>query len=346
MGTASAVLPGAGATSRPVSLAFRLSPGPQPCPGPASDRLREISRNRPGRRGIPDAGTITGRAAARTTEPGRRHGPVWDPLAGQRTRMNPVERVIRRVDAAQQRHRVSALIFGVIKKYGDDNGGVLASNMAHSAFLSVFPLLLILVTVLSRRGQFPGPAGRGTRRGEQPVPGDRRHTRRPDHRPAPATTAGLVIGVLLLVWGASGLAQAGLFAMAQVWNLPGPARPGYLPGSPVARCSSACSRWAWRQHGARQPGHLRPSLGRCGDPRPGARRGRQRRPVPGQLPGAHAQGDPGQDLVPGAAAGGAAWTVLLALGAYVVHHDLRTPRSTGFSPPCWCCSPGSTWRSR
>jgi hypothetical protein len=30
-------------------------------------------------------------------------------------------------------------------------------------------------------------------------------------------------------WGSTGLAQAGLFTMEQVWNLPGPARPGYLP---------------------------------------------------------------------------------------------------------------------
>src|SRR5260370_7662058 len=62
--------------------------------------------------------------------------------------MNPVERVVRRIDAAQQRHRVPAFIFGVVKKYGDDNGGVLASNLAQSAFVAVFPLLLILVTVL------------------------------------------------------------------------------------------------------------------------------------------------------------------------------------------------------
>jgi hypothetical protein len=32
--------------------------------------------------------------------------------------MNPVERVIRRVDTAQQRDRVSAFTVGVIKKYG------------------------------------------------------------------------------------------------------------------------------------------------------------------------------------------------------------------------------------
>jgi hypothetical protein len=41
--------------------------------------------------------------------------------------MNPIERAIRRVDAAQQRHTASALVFGIIKKYGDDNGGVLAA---------------------------------------------------------------------------------------------------------------------------------------------------------------------------------------------------------------------------
>ena len=62
--------------------------------------------------------------------------------------MNPVERAVRRIDAAQQRHRATAFVFGVIKKYGDDNGGVLAANLAQSAFVTVFPLLLILVTVL------------------------------------------------------------------------------------------------------------------------------------------------------------------------------------------------------
>jgi len=32
--------------------------------------------------------------------------------------MNPIERAIRRVDAAQQRHTPSAFVFGVVKKYG------------------------------------------------------------------------------------------------------------------------------------------------------------------------------------------------------------------------------------
>jgi uncharacterized BrkB/YihY/UPF0761 family membrane protein len=45
---------------------------------------------------------------------------------------------------------------------------------------------------------------------------------------------GLIVGLLVLVWGATGLAQAGLFTMNQVWNLPGPARPGYVPR--LVRC--------------------------------------------------------------------------------------------------------------
>ena len=62
--------------------------------------------------------------------------------------MNPVEKAIRRVDIAQQRHQQAAFLFAVVKKFGDDNGGVLVTNLAYAAFVSIFPLLLILVTVL------------------------------------------------------------------------------------------------------------------------------------------------------------------------------------------------------
>ena len=62
--------------------------------------------------------------------------------------MNPVEKAIRKLDATQQRHTPAAFVIGVVKKYGDDNGGALASNLAYSAFVSIFPLLLILTTIL------------------------------------------------------------------------------------------------------------------------------------------------------------------------------------------------------
>jgi len=62
--------------------------------------------------------------------------------------MNPIGRAIRRVDAVQQRHKVPAFVVGVARKYGDDNGGVLVSSLAYSGFVSLFPLLLVLVTLL------------------------------------------------------------------------------------------------------------------------------------------------------------------------------------------------------
>ena len=48
------------------------------------------------------------------------------------------------------------------------------------------------------------------------------------HQLQRASLIGLIVGLVRLIWGASGLAQAGLFTMEQVWNLPGPARPGYV----------------------------------------------------------------------------------------------------------------------
>lgn len=62
--------------------------------------------------------------------------------------MNPVEGVVRRVDRFQQTHRPLAIGFGVIKKFGDDRAGSLAALIAYYGFLAVFPLLLMLTTVL------------------------------------------------------------------------------------------------------------------------------------------------------------------------------------------------------
>src|SRR5215472_6581823 len=62
--------------------------------------------------------------------------------------MNAAEHTIRRIDAWQQRHKPAAFIYGVIKKYGDDNAGQLVASLSHAAFVSLFPLLLVLVTIL------------------------------------------------------------------------------------------------------------------------------------------------------------------------------------------------------
>jgi inner membrane protein YhjD len=146
--------------------------------------------------------------------------------------VNTLERLVKVIDRGQQRHRPTAFAFGVVKKFGDDAAGSLAALIAYYGFLSIFPLLLVLTTVLglffahdqalqdrivhSAVGQFPivgtqlsGPDGvRSLHAGG---------------------VIGLVAGLIALLWGAQGVSQAAQRAMAEVWNVPGVVRPGYFP---------------------------------------------------------------------------------------------------------------------
>jgi membrane protein len=54
-----------------------------------------------------------------------------------------------RLDRFQQRHPAAGFPLGVLYKYVDDSGGYLAALIAYYGFLSLFPLLLLLSTVLS-----------------------------------------------------------------------------------------------------------------------------------------------------------------------------------------------------
>ena len=145
--------------------------------------------------------------------------------------MNPFERAIRKVDATQRRFTPTAFVFGVVKKYGDDNGGVLVSNLAYSSFVSIFPLLLVLVTVLGLVFTSVDPTVKtdvlNAVAKQVPLIGNTLAGN--VHELKRASTIGLIVGLVGLIWGSTGLAQAGLFTMEQVWNLPGPDRPGYVP---------------------------------------------------------------------------------------------------------------------
>jgi YihY family inner membrane protein len=151
--------------------------------------------------------------------------------------MNPIEAGIRRADAVQQRHTVTGFAFGVIKKFGDDNAGILVAALAYAGFVSLFPLLLILVTVLGliasadpglRNDVLHAVAGQVPLIGQQ-LTGN-------VHQLRSASIIGLIVGLAVLIWGTSRLAQAGIFTMEQVWNLPGPERPGYVPR--LGRCAA------------------------------------------------------------------------------------------------------------
>ena len=150
--------------------------------------------------------------------------------------MSPIEllrRILRRIDDAERRHKAPAIAFAVNKKFGDDNCGALAAQLTYYGFLTFFPLLLVLVTVLgivaggnpgfehrvlhSALAQFPvigntsGPLSLANN-----IHGLRRNG-----------VAGVTVGLLGLLWGAMGSVQSGQHAMAQVWNIPQIDRPGF-----------------------------------------------------------------------------------------------------------------------
>ncbi len=221
--------------------------------------------------------------------PGRPGPTESERIRGQA--VNPVERVIRGADSFQQRHRWTAFGFGVVKKFGDDNGGALVSNLVYSAFISVFPLLLILVTVLVkvaagdpklRASVISGatravPLYRQSAGQQHSRPDDREHAG-PHRRPGAPGVGRHPAGPGRAVHDGTGLEPAGT-GPAGICAQADPI--GHLPGRARRRPD--------RQHGPGRPGHLRKAL-------PGRRRGGpaaggpgQRGALPGQLPRADAE---------------------------------------------------------
>ncbi|MBA2576542.1 MAG: YihY/virulence factor BrkB family protein [Euzebyaceae bacterium] len=139
--------------------------------------------------------------------------------------MNPVERALRAVDGLQQRHSALGLPFGVVKKFGDDQAGSHAALIAYYGFFSLFPLLLVGVTVL-------GFALRDNPAFEQrvldsvlaqlPIIGGDIQVR--------ALTGGglsLALGIAGTLWGGLGVTQHAQNAMNAVWNVPRKQRPNF-----------------------------------------------------------------------------------------------------------------------
>jgi membrane protein len=135
-------------------------------------------------------------------------------------------RPVRAFDRYQQRHTGLAIPMAVLKKFSDDGGGRLAALVGYYGFVSLFPLLLVMVTILgfvlhgdpsaqhavenSVRDQFPGISDQIT------------------VHPLTGHVAALVVGVLISLWGGLGVTNAIQNAFDQIWAVPRKDRPDFL----------------------------------------------------------------------------------------------------------------------
>jgi len=137
--------------------------------------------------------------------------------------------VVESVDRLQRRVSPLAFTYAVVKKFGNDNGGMLAGLMAYYGFLSLFPLLLLLITIV---GLATGGSASATHRIEHsaldqfPVIGAQLGGN--IHTLHDRAGVGLAVGIVGLVWGSQGGVQAAQFAMAEVWDVPRAERPGFV----------------------------------------------------------------------------------------------------------------------
>jgi YihY family inner membrane protein len=144
--------------------------------------------------------------------------------------VNPIERGARWIDDLQRRHDVLAVPFAVFKKFGDDEGGRLAALIAYYGFFSLFPLLLVLVSVLGYvLAGHPGLRNDIVDSAFAQFPVIGRSLRAQAHVDAlQGNVVAVVIGGVTALWAGLGVAQSAEVAMNTVWDVPREQWPNFI----------------------------------------------------------------------------------------------------------------------
>ncbi|MBV8943549.1 MAG: YihY/virulence factor BrkB family protein [Solirubrobacterales bacterium] len=137
-----------------------------------------------------------------------------------------VLRPVRAFDRTQQLHPWLAIPLAVVKKFTDDGAGGLAALIAYYSFFSLFPLLLVFVTIL-------GYVFHGDKSVEKtiedsvvahfPVIGSSIRSHQ-----LSGSVAAVVVGGVIALWAGLGVTQAAQNAFDRVWAVPYKARRDFL----------------------------------------------------------------------------------------------------------------------
>jgi membrane protein len=133
---------------------------------------------------------------------------------------------LHELDRRQQRNPRLSFLAAVIKKWSDDQAGQLAALVAYYGFVSLFPLLLVLVTVLGfvLQGD-PSEQHRivNGALGQFPIIRDQLKL-----ESLTGSSVGLVIGVVGSLFAGMGITGATQNAFNRIWSVPFKHRPDFL----------------------------------------------------------------------------------------------------------------------
>jgi YihY family inner membrane protein len=130
------------------------------------------------------------------------------------------------LDRRQQETRRISFVAAVIKKFGDDQAGQLAALIAYYGFVSLFPLLLVLVTILGFVLQ--GDPGEQKKildgaLGQFPIVSDQLKL-----HSLTGSGIGLAIGVVGSLLAGMGITGATQNAFNRIWHVPFKSRPNFV----------------------------------------------------------------------------------------------------------------------
>ncbi len=129
-------------------------------------------------------------------------------------------------DRFQQRHRWVGFPLAVLQKYSDDQGGYLAATITYYALFAIFPLLLVLTTVLGFVLQGHPDLERrivDSALSQFPVIGPQL-----SHSSLHGSKLALAFGIVAALWAGTGVFLASQNAMNQLWGVPFKRRPDPL----------------------------------------------------------------------------------------------------------------------
>jgi membrane protein len=131
-----------------------------------------------------------------------------------------VPRIIAPVDAWQRRHAVAALPIAILRKFFDDRGPSLAALVTYYAFFSVFPLILVFVSVLGFLLE-GDPSLRddvvSSTLGHIPVLGGQLDDQ---VQPLSGSVVALAAGLATALWAGLGVMLALTRAFEAIWDVP------------------------------------------------------------------------------------------------------------------------------